>query len=242
MMGLRRVAHFQSGICVRGVRLVGGVEDPPRTAGTELGSDLTLDLRRHKVMMSLNDLTQKGGTDRVDEVGAENAAGQKIHRIVFPGLFIADRRSFVIEVFPERGRIKSPVLDFRQSDFAGVDVMHREKAGEPHASCGAGNESGHPVVAVDQVGFDRRNDVVEHFALERHCLLETVVGVTAVYCIPVVKDPVFSQMDPGTGVEVHHIGAQIFTDHIAQIHMEHAPVMGQRHMDIGAAAEEGAHQ
>ena len=50
-------------------------------------------------------------------------------------------------------------------------------------------------------------------------------------------------MDPGTGVvEVHHVGTKLIADHVAQIHMEHPPVVGQRHMDVGAAAEKSPHQ
>ena len=72
-------------------------------------------------------------------------------------------------------------------------------------------------------------------------LKKTLIGITAVNGIPIVKYPVFSQMDPAVA-QVVHVNSQFFIDQLAHIHMEHFPVMGQRNMHISSLTEKGRHQ
>ena len=47
-----------------------------------------------------------------------------------------------------------------------MDVVEGEEAGNTEGSASAGDESGHPVVAVNEIGFYGGDDVVDDFALE----------------------------------------------------------------------------
>jgi hypothetical protein len=57
----------------------------------------------------------------------------------------------VVEVGPELRGIDARVFDLGERQVVRMDVVHREQAGNAHAPRRRGNQTGHPVVAVDQV-------------------------------------------------------------------------------------------
>ena len=76
-----------------------------------------------------------------------------------------------------------------------MDVVEGEEAGNAEGSGFGRDESGHPVVAVNEIGFYGWDDVVDDFALEGECDFEVngiSIGVDAVL---VVKDTVFGEVN-----------------------------------------------
>ena len=53
--------------------------------------------------------------------------------------------------------INSPVFNSSQGSFYRMDVVDGKQTGNSQGARLTGNQTSHPVVAVDQVGFDRGN-------------------------------------------------------------------------------------
>ena len=79
-------------------------------------------------------------------------------------------------VVPEGGGVDSAVLDVGEGGFFGVDVVDGVEGLDGEAFGGGGDEAGHPVVAVDEVGLDAGEDVVDDLALEGERDFEVVGG------------------------------------------------------------------
>ena len=122
-----------------------------------------------------------------------------------------------------------------------VDIMDRKETGNTHFSRHSGNQPGHPVVAVDHVGTDPGDDVVEHFALkhQREFCIFTPVG--RVDPVEIEKSAVPCQMDPVVGHDGTD-GLNLFFQERGQIVLKNGAVVGQRHMYIHALVKERADQ
>jgi hypothetical protein len=145
---------------------------------------------------ALHDLLEERRADRIDKVGGKDPAHQQVHRVDFPGFLVLDGHALVIEMVPEIGRIDAAVFDGGQQCFHGVDIVNGEQAGNPHFARGRRNQAGHPVVAVDQIRFDPRHDVIDDFALEGQRDFNVVRSIMGVDGGGIKKGAVFRQMDP----------------------------------------------
>jgi hypothetical protein len=118
-------------------------------------------------MPAFDDFDEKGGTHGIDEVRRKNAARQKIDGIGGARFLVASGGSLEIEMFPEQSRVDALVFNFRERLLDGENIVNREEAGNTQFAGLGRQKPRHPVVAVDQIRFDGRNDVVDHFPLER---------------------------------------------------------------------------
>ena len=91
------------------------------------------------------------------------------------------------------------VFNFGKCHTLGVNVVNREETLDASATCHAGNETGHPVVAMNQVGPRAGYDVVDHFALENQGDVHGFRAVVAVHLFAVIKNPVLGEMDVRVG-------------------------------------------
>ena len=62
-------------------------------------------------MVVFHDFLQKGGADRIHEVGGKNAADQKVDRVGFTRFLVFHRHVLIVEVVPEIGGVDTPVFD-----------------------------------------------------------------------------------------------------------------------------------
>ena len=84
---------------------------------------------------------------------------------------------------------------------------------------------------MNEIRLDLWNDVVDDLTLKSQTLHKCVAVIITVNRIPVVKYPVFSQMDAAV-VQIAHVNAQFIIDEITDIYMKHPPVMRQSYMHI----------
>ncbi len=174
-------------------------------------------------------------------MGGENARGQLVYGSGLAGLFIISRRNGIIEVLPELSGINAAALNLLQGKLFRMDVMNREQGGDAEtAGCGR-NQTGHPVVAVDQVRADARNDVVQHFALKSEGNTRIFPAVAGVDCIPVVEDAVLGEVNAFLRQPLPH-GLQFLAEDFINIGMEHLPVIWQGDMDIRPQIKQGGYQ
>ena len=100
----------------------------------------------------------------------------------------------------------------------------------------AGDEAGHPVVAVDEVGLDGWEDVVGDLALEGEG--DEVVFRGRVDLGLVVEDAVFGEVDAFIG-EGFGDAVVFAVEEFAHFEVEHAAVVGEGDVDVGALVVEG---
>lgn len=163
------------------------------------GADFGLYVGGNKVVLTVDDFAEKGGTDGVDEVGGEEAAAEEVDGVVASALFVVVWGGLVEEVAPEFGGIDAALFDGFEGCFDGVDIVEGEEAGDAEGAGFGGDEAGHPVVAVDEVGFDGGDDVVDDFALEGEGDFEVDGIGVGVYAVLVVEDAVFGEVDAVMG-------------------------------------------
>jgi len=190
---------------------------------------------------AVDDLLEEGRADGIDKVRGEDPARLHVDLIRIARLFVIVRHARIVEVAPEFGGVNARILDLRQRQTVRVDIVHREEAGNAHAPRRAGNQPGHPVVAVDQIGLYRRNDVVDHFARKGQRQLGILVLRIAVDRVAIIEAAVLGQMDARVG-QAALVDAQLVTDQLSHLHMKHAPVVRQRHVDIGTEIKQRRHQ
>ena len=141
---------------------------------------------------------------------------------------------------PELRRVDAGVLDLREGELLGVDIVHREEARDPLAPGRRGHQPGHPVVAVHQVRLHVGDDVVDDLALERERELDVAVAAR-VDGVAVVEAAVLGEVDALVG-EVALVLPQLVGDQLRGLDVEHPPVVRQRHVHVGAELVQRLHQ
>jgi hypothetical protein len=127
-------------------------------------------------------------------IRGEDTGREKVTRVVCTSLFIGVRLALKEEILPETGGVDSAVFEHLEREALGVNVVHREEAGNAVLLCEGGNQSCHPVVAVNEVGAGPRDDVVDDLALKRD-RGEVTFG-PAVDLRAVVEGAIFREVDP----------------------------------------------
>ena len=140
-------------------------------------------------------------------------------------------------MLPEEGGVDAAGLDLVEREFFGVDVMDREERGDAVAAGGSGDEAGHPVVAVDEVGGDARDDVVDDLALEGEGDAGVFAAVVGVDRVAVVEDAVLCEVDAFFR-EPFADGFEFLAEDVVDIGVEHLTVVREGDVDISAEFEE----
>ena len=199
--------------------------------------DLLADVVRDEVMVAFHDFLQERRAHRVDEVRPENAAGQKIDAVVAARFVIAGGEMGVIEVGPERLRVDFVILYPLKRRLHRMDVVDGEQASDAQNAREGGDQAGHPVVAVDQVRIDLRDDRVDDLPLEGEAALQAFVRRAAVDAVACVEQSAGGEMDA-----FHMVGLAALDD-VAQhllvglllvrvVRLVHLAVVRDRHMDV----------
>lgn len=71
-----------------------------------------------------------------------------------------------------------------------MDIMDCEQAGDFALAGKTRYQAGHPVIAMDQVGLQCWNDVVDHFPLESQADLYTLAIVAGIDLVAIKENPV----------------------------------------------------
>lgn len=140
-------------------------------------------------------------------------------------------------MLPEGGGVDASVFDLLEGDTFGVDVVSGEEGLDAVELGVGGNEAGHPVVAVDDVGFDTGDDVVDDFPLEGEG--EEVVFGGTVNARAVVEDAVLGEVNVLIGEGFLILGESVFKA-VVLIFLEHAPVVGEGNVDVGVLFMKGS--
>ena len=102
----------------------------------------------------------------------------------------------VVQVPPEARCIHSSVFNESHGGFDRLDVVDREETRDPQPAGHRRYETGHPVVAVDEVGLHAWDDVVDNLPLKGQGELDVFLPVFGIDTIDVEKSPVFGQVHP----------------------------------------------
>jgi hypothetical protein len=90
-------------------------------------------------------------------------------------------------MLPAAGGIDAAVLDEGQGGLDRVDVVDGEQAGYPQPPRYSGNEPGHPVIAVDEVGVHPRDDIVDDLPLKRQGKFDVFIPILGVDSVDIEK-------------------------------------------------------
>ena len=170
-------------------------------------------------MLPVDDFSQKGGTNGV-EVGGKKSATRGSLRGFDCALFAELNSGFSKRVTQKFGRIDAAFFDNFEGGFLGVNIVEGEETGNAEGPGFSGDESSHPIVAVNEIGFYGGDDVVDDFALEGECDFEVNgigIGVNAVL---VVKDTVFCEVNAVFG-KFSFVNEQFVVDESTNINVEH---------------------
>ena len=163
---VRRVGQREGLIRGGGVGGVGRIENARGAASIEFIAQFRAHGGRHVDVLALDDFLQKRGADRIDEVRGEDARGHEIDRIGGPVVCKVTGRIRVIKMPGVGLGIQARAFNFIHGHFFRMDVMDREKTGDAQSTGRGRDETGHPIVAMNKVGFDVADDAVDDLALE----------------------------------------------------------------------------
>ena len=192
-------------------------------------------------MPALHDFPEEARADRIDKVGGEDPGGEEIDQHIRAGVEVVAGVLREIEVHPELCGIDARFLHLLKHHLAGVDVVDSEKALDAAALRHRGDQRGHPVVAVDQVGPSLGHNVVDHLALEHHRDAHRLLGLVAVNALAIVKDTVFCEVDVILGKHFV-ILLQFLLVEIEHVALEELAVVWHRDVNVRAKIKKGGDQ
>ncbi len=120
-----------------------------------------------KRMSAVYDFLEKGRAHRIHVMGGKHPGHQKIHRVPAPALLVVVGRIPEIEIIPEQWRVNAPILDFLHCGGDRMNVVDREQTGNLELFCHCRHQSGHPVIAVNDIRIHPRDNIVQKLPLER---------------------------------------------------------------------------
>ena len=185
-----------------------------------------------KVVLPVHDFSQKGGANSVDKVGGKESATEIVCWVLIAALFVVEGRVFKKEITPKFSSIDAAFLDDFESGFNGMDVVESEETRNAESAGFGGDESSHPVVAMDEIGFYGGDDVVNNFALEGEGDFEVNSIGIGIDAILVVKDAVFGEVNAVFG-EFAFVNEEFIVDEPTDIDMKHFTVVGECDVYIG---------
>ena len=150
-------------------------------------------------------------------------------------------RAGEIQIHPELRGIDARLLDPRQRDLPGVDVVHGEQALDAAAAGHRRDQCGHPVVAMNQIRHHPRHDVVDQLALENQGDPHRFIGVIAVNLVAIIKNPVLRQVDVRFWQDFV-VFPQLLLVQAENVAMEHPPVVRHRYVDVCSQLEQRGNQ
>ena len=211
---------------------VGRIENTARASGVILVPDFVADRIGHERMPTVDNLLKERGRYRVDEVRREATRRLEVDLVVAARFLITVGRIAVVKIVPELCRIDTHILDPVESKLLGVDVMDRKEARNAHTARRRGDKPRHPVVAVNKIGLNVRDAVVDDFALERQS--ELYISVTAIIDgIAIIKATVFRKMDALVG-EMALILFKLIRNELRRLLVEHPAIMRQSDVNISS--------
>lgn len=172
---------------------VGRVENPAGGSGVVLRAEFVANRVGDEAVAAIHHFIEKRRAHRVDMSGREDAAGEEVHRILATAFIVAIRLPTVVKMLPKIRGIDSAILDLGERTVFRVDVVNGEQAGNAVPFRDAGDQAGHPVIAMDQIGPDLRDGMVDHLALERQ---RDEVVFRPINRGAVIENPVLGQMNP----------------------------------------------
>ena len=174
---------------------VGGVDDAGGGPGFALVIEKVAEVRGDIGMMAHRHFVEEGGADDIDMGCGGDAAGEQVDGVGPVGFVEALGVVSEVKFIPEIATLDSGVFELGEGCFLGVDVVDGEKGGDTEFFGLGGDEAGHPIVAVDDVGFDARDDVIDEVALEGKGGHEEVFLAGLVNAAPAIEFAVFGEVD-----------------------------------------------
>jgi hypothetical protein len=104
-----------------------------------------------------------------------------------------------------------------------MDVVDREKTRDSLAPGGGRDKTCHPVVAVDKVRLDARDNIVDYLALKRKRQLQIILAL-GIYRIAIVETTIFGKVNSF----VRHaafINPKFFSNEFCGFLMKHSPIV-----------------
>ena len=136
------------------------------TAAAQLMLQLLFECRRNEIAFFRHHLLQKARTDRIDKVRSKDPADQKIGRIGMPGFLVTPGHPVIVAVLPESLGIDPLLFYVRKTELHGIEVVERKETRDAVGPGHGRNQSGHPVVTMNEIGLDPGDDLVDDLALE----------------------------------------------------------------------------
>lgn len=147
-------------------RAVGSVDDSRGRSGFALVVKQVAEMGRDGRVMAHGDFVEEGWADDIDVGRGGDSAGEKVDGVGPVGFVEALGIVPEIEFIPEISGWNTGIFQLGQGGLLGVDIVNGEKSRDSELLGFGRNETGHPVVAMDDVGFDPGYDVVDQVALK----------------------------------------------------------------------------
>ena len=81
-------------------------------------------------------------------------------------LLVGSGHIYVIELLPKLSRVNSNILYLSDSHLPGMDIVHRKQTRNSKPPGISWYEARHPVITVNEVWSEARNDIVYDLALK----------------------------------------------------------------------------
>jgi len=146
-------------------------------------------------MPPVDDFQQECRADNIHKMSGKNSTGEKVYGVGIPYVLIIGSHFFVIQILPKIGGIDSPVLHVAECCLYRVNIMNGKKAWNFHLPGHGRNDTGHPIIAVNQIRLDLGDDVIDHLALKSQGEFNVFSSIRRINTVDVIKGPVFCQMD-----------------------------------------------
>jgi hypothetical protein len=236
MVTARAVFHREVLINLGVEGAIGSVDNSRGIAGLVLLVEEVADVAGNVRVMSGDDFVEEGGADDVDMVCGHDSAGKKVDGVVPVGFVVTMGIVVEVEFVPKVAAGDATIVQLGEGRFLGVDVVDGEEGGDPEFLGFGWNESGHPIITVNNVWLNPGDDVVDEVALEGESRHEEVFLTGFVNSVSTVEFAVLREVDPvsdgdaGAGSGVLPVAGEKF------------PIVGDGEVDVLVAAAQSVHE
>ena len=118
-------------------------------------------------MMTHGDFVKEGWADHVGVGRCRDSAGEKIDRVGPVGFIEAFRIASKVKFVPKVSGWNSCVFELGEGGFLSVDIVNSKKGRNTEFLGLSGDQTGHPIITMNNVGFNPWDDVIDEVTLKR---------------------------------------------------------------------------
>jgi hypothetical protein len=176
-------------------RAVGGVDNAGCGTGFALVVEEVAEVGRDGFVMTHGDFVKEGRANNIHVSRSADSTSQEVDRVGPIGFVVTPGVVSEVKFIPKISTGDPGVFKLSQGGFLSVNVVNGEKGGDTEFLSFGGDEAGHPVVTVDDVRLNPRDDVVNEISLKGEGRHEKILLASLVDATAAIKFAVFGEVD-----------------------------------------------